>query len=61
MEAGWGSDLMKHETSFLICDGLMLLISCFLLTIFHPAFLFKELSQRYRNRVKQQQNDIPMY
>lgn len=61
MEAGFGSDLMKHEASFLILDGLMLLIACGLLTICHPIFLFKDISARHRNMVKQQHQEIPMY
>lgn len=31
---------MKSEATFMVFDGLMLLIACSLLSIFHPAIFF---------------------
>jgi hypothetical protein len=40
MQMGWGSTLMQNETTFLILDGTMILISVWTLTIFQPYFFF---------------------
>ncbi|KAM0282483.1 hypothetical protein ACHAQH_002997 [Verticillium albo-atrum] len=40
MALGWGSTLMQNEATFMALDGLMLLIACCSLTVFHPALLF---------------------
>lgn len=43
---GWGSTLMQNETTFLILDGTMILISVWTLTIFHPYFFFPFLGKK---------------
>lgn len=43
---GWGSTLMQNETTFLILDGGMVLISVLLLTVFHPCYYFPFLSKK---------------
>ncbi|KAM5368476.1 hypothetical protein ACJZ2D_009546 [Fusarium nematophilum] len=45
MQMGWGSDLMQNETTFLILDGGMILISVWTLTLFHPYFFFPFLGK----------------
>lgn len=46
MQMGWGSTLMQNETTFLILDGTMILISVWTLTIFHPYFFFPFLGKK---------------
>ncbi|KAH7176262.1 hypothetical protein EDB81DRAFT_875082 [Dactylonectria macrodidyma] len=46
MAGGWGNFLMKHELSFLILDGAMVLIAIALLTIFRPAMYFPQLTAK---------------
>lgn len=43
MAGGWGNALMRNEKEFLILDGGMIALACFLLTAFHPAFFFKAM------------------
>ncbi|KAH6974762.1 hypothetical protein EDB80DRAFT_757816 [Ilyonectria destructans] len=43
----WGSDLMQREATFMSLDGAMLLISCGLLTICHPAIFFPYMGQEH--------------
>ncbi|KAM5346013.1 hypothetical protein ACJ41O_011874 [Fusarium nematophilum] len=52
MASGWGSDLMKDELAFLICDGGMILLSVVLITIFHPANYFPQISKKMRQQEK---------
>ncbi|KAM0553087.1 hypothetical protein ACHAPJ_007635 [Fusarium lateritium] len=51
MQMGWGSSLMQNETTFLILDGAMILISVWTLTIFHPYFWFPYLSKKTKNDI----------
>lgn len=44
MAAGWGSEIMQNETTFLIFDGAMILLATLLLTVVHPHFFFQFLS-----------------
>lgn len=43
---GWGNDLMQNEATFLTLDGAMMLISIWILTVFHPHFFFPFLSKK---------------
>ncbi|KAH7145404.1 RTA1 like protein-domain-containing protein [Dactylonectria estremocensis] len=45
-QMGWGNDLMQNEATFLTLDGAMMLISIWILTIFHPHFYFPFLSNK---------------
>lgn len=40
MTMGWGSELQKNETTFLILDGGMMLLATSIVTIIHPAKFF---------------------
>lgn len=42
---------MQNETSFLVLDGMMILISIGILTIFHPNFFFPFLSKKKDKKV----------
>ncbi|KAL2752399.1 hypothetical protein ACRALDRAFT_1072354 [Sodiomyces alcalophilus JCM 7366] len=46
MANGWGSDLMKNETTFLVLDGAMILAAALLLTLVHPYFFFPYLGNK---------------
>ncbi|KAF2743489.1 RTA1-domain-containing protein [Sporormia fimetaria CBS 119925] len=41
MAGGWGNPLMRKEGEFLLLDGMMVAIACFVLVVFHPAFFFE--------------------
>ena len=59
MASGWGSDLMKEEVSFLICDGAMILVAVLLITVFHPAVFFAQMSGKGRQQEKEG-SEIPL-
>lgn len=46
MAAGWGSDIMQDEASFLVLDGGMMLIAVIILTVYHPCFNFHFLNNK---------------
>lgn len=43
---------MKSEATFLVFDGLMILIATALLTIVHPWWFFKQLKDKYKDTGK---------
>ncbi|KZL70538.1 sphingoid long-chain base transporter rsb1, partial [Colletotrichum tofieldiae] len=49
MAMGWGSDLQKNETTFLVLDGGMVLISVLMLTVFHPFLFFPYMKKECRS------------
>lgn len=51
---GWGNPLMRHETEFLILDGVMVLLGVIAFTVFHPGFWFPPMSGRWMNGRKAQ-------
>jgi len=40
---GWGSELMRDETDFIILEGAMIVMSVLVLTVFHPGYCFPAL------------------
>ncbi|KAM0207353.1 hypothetical protein ACHAPQ_007588 [Fusarium lateritium] len=58
MQMGWGSTLMQNETTFLILDGTMILISVWTLTIFHPYFFFPYLTKKGKNRTDSEKSQV---
>lgn len=52
MASGWGSELQKNETTFLVLDGAMVLGACIILTVFHAHFFFPYLSKAKREGEK---------
>lgn len=58
---GWGNPLMRHETEFLILDGVMVLLGVIAFTVFHPGAWFPPMSGRWRNSRKARAGmDIPL-
>ncbi|KAF2123538.1 RTA1-domain-containing protein [Dothidotthia symphoricarpi CBS 119687] len=41
---GWRSELMRNETDFIVLEGVMIVISAVVLTVFHPGFCFPALA-----------------
>ncbi|KAF5000454.1 hypothetical protein FGRMN_1785 [Fusarium graminum] len=58
MQMGWGSTLMQNETTFLILDGTMILISVWTLTIFHPYFFFPYLSNKTKKELDTEKSGL---
>ncbi|KAH6693497.1 RTA1 like protein-domain-containing protein [Plectosphaerella plurivora] len=51
MISGYGSDLQKNETLFLVLDGSMILISTAILTFVHPATFFPFMTRQAPKQV----------
>ena len=58
MTMGWGSELQKNETTFLILDGGMMLLSTGLLTAFPPCIYFPIMVKEHVE-VKQPDEEVP--
>ncbi|EPS44782.1 hypothetical protein H072_1234 [Dactylellina haptotyla CBS 200.50] len=41
MADGWGGRLMANETYFLVLEGLMVILACLVLNVFHPGICFQ--------------------
>ncbi|KAK5988078.1 Efflux pump himE [Cladobotryum mycophilum] len=54
MAGGWGNKIMQDEPSFLVLDSSLVLIGSFLLTIFHPGFLFPQMRNGQGKRNNQE-------
>ena len=39
---GWQGNLIRHQWFFVGFEGVMVIVACFALNIFHPAFTFRE-------------------
>lgn len=39
---GWTGDLIRHQWLFVGFEGVMVIVACVSLNLFHPAFCFKE-------------------
>ncbi|KAF4997873.1 hypothetical protein FDECE_11955 [Fusarium decemcellulare] len=46
MRGGWGNKLMREEISFIILEGIMILIATLAQTIFHPGYFFPSLTDK---------------
>lgn len=46
MAGGWGNKIMQDEPSFIVLEGFMVAISCVLLAVFPPGFLFPQMAAR---------------
>lgn len=42
MSGGWRNPIMQDENTFIVLDGVMCLIACVALNVWHPGFLFKQ-------------------
>ncbi|KAF2847498.1 RTA1-domain-containing protein [Plenodomus tracheiphilus IPT5] len=52
LTGGWRSELMRNETDFIVLEGVMIVISVLVLTVFHPGFCFPALG----NTIGKKQN-----
>jgi hypothetical protein len=43
LTGGWGSELMRNETDFIVLGGVMIVLSVLVLTVFHPGYCFPAL------------------
>ncbi|CAO2658308.1 Nn.00g060310.m01.CDS01 [Neocucurbitaria sp. VM-36] len=43
LTGGWRSELMRNEAEFIALEGVMIVMSVFVLTVFHPGFCFPAL------------------
>ncbi|KAK0726616.1 RTA1 like protein-domain-containing protein [Apiosordaria backusii] len=46
MAGGWGNHIMQDEWSFVVLEGIMVLIACLLLAFFPPGVLFPQMAAR---------------
>lgn len=53
MAAGWASDIMKTESIFLTFEGYMMLISVFILTVFHPWVFFPVIGNNGNGKARE--------
>ncbi|KAH7397197.1 RTA-like protein [Pyrenochaeta sp. MPI-SDFR-AT-0127] len=67
LTGGWGGELMRNETEFIILEGVMIVISVFVLTIFHPGICFPALgnttgkrSRASRAKSVEESSDVEM-
>ena len=45
LSGGWEGDLMGRQDLFIGFEGVMIVISCFVLNVFHPSVCFKEMME----------------
>jgi hypothetical protein len=43
LSGGWGSEFMRQETDFIVLEGVMIVLSVLVLTVFHPGYCFPAL------------------
>jgi hypothetical protein len=42
LSEGWTGNLIRHQWLFVGFEGVMVIVACFSLNVFHPAIMFKE-------------------
>jgi hypothetical protein len=52
LTGGWRSELMRNETDFIILEGVMIVISVLVLTVFHPGYCFPALGNTIGKKSK---------
>jgi hypothetical protein len=40
MAGGWRNPIMQNQAAFVVCDGVMCVVACMVLNIFHPGEIF---------------------
>lgn len=50
MAGGWGNEIMQDEVSFLVLDSSLMVVTVYLLTIFHPGLFFPQMANGYSKR-----------
>jgi len=48
MAGGWGGELMRRESEFMVLDGMMTAIAAICLTVAHPGIYFPTISSKNR-------------
>ena len=48
MAGGWGGELMRRESEFMVLDGMMTVIAAICLTVAHPGIYFPTISSKNR-------------
>ena len=51
MAGGWGNHIMQDQTSFVILDSTLILVTVYLLTVFHPGIFFPQMASGYRKNI----------
>ncbi|KAI8931521.1 hypothetical protein NX059_011180 [Plenodomus lindquistii] len=52
LTGGWRSELMRNETDFIVLEGVMIALTVFMLTVFHPGFCFPALANTITRKQK---------
>lgn len=67
LTGGWRSELMRNEVDFIVLEGVMIVISVAVLTIFHPGYCFPALGNTIgrkkntsRNKSVDETSDVEM-
>ncbi|KAL2115235.1 hypothetical protein VTJ04DRAFT_10898 [Mycothermus thermophilus] len=47
MAGGWANPIMQHESSFVVLESFMVLIACWLLSIFAPGIFFPQMAHGF--------------
>jgi hypothetical protein len=45
LSEGWNGPLMKRQDLFIGFEGVMIIVACLVLNVFHPSICFKEMMQ----------------
>lgn len=57
LTGGWRSEIMRNETEFIVLEGVMIVLSCLALTVFHPGYCFPALGNTIGNKSKNISDD----
>jgi hypothetical protein len=52
LSGGWRSEIMRNEPEFIILEGVMIVISVLVLTVFHPGYCFPALGNTIGKKSK---------
>jgi hypothetical protein len=55
MAGGWGGELMRRESEFMVLDGMMTVIAAICLTVAHPGIYFPTISSKNRPATVEEQ------
>jgi hypothetical protein len=52
LTGGWRSEIMRNEAEFIVLEGVMIVISVLVLTVFHPGYCFPALGNTIGKKSK---------
>ncbi|KAK4175924.1 RTA1 like protein-domain-containing protein [Triangularia setosa] len=58
MAGGWGNHIMQDEWSFVVLEGIMVLVACLQLAFFPPGMLFPQMAARMAEGKKTVKGDV---